>query len=323
METPMANETVNETVNETESVIQETNPGNLADVVSKNPLLERFNVMPPETYQIPSFGALYTNGELDPEVVNGEILIYPMTMVDEITIRSPDMLFQGTAVESVFKRCIPQVLKPMEMLANDVDYLLTCLRVVTYGEFIELSWKCPKCVEDADGEVKTEHVRVPGEVGNLPEPENVIPSFMVSLLKFLNETKKLEVNSKDLVVVLPTKEVVNLRPSNFGDMLKLYQYDTTKMETPEELVDFMMEGIVSVIDSVNGIKDKNLISEWARLCEAPSIDYLQKKVHAANDWGNKYEYDFECKKCGNVNRGSVPLNPVQFFTTPSDTPIEV
>jgi hypothetical protein len=317
METPMTNEHVEPT----RSVIQDTIPEKTVDAVATNPLLERFNVMPPETYQIPSLGALYTNGELHPDVVDGEVLIYPMTMVDEITIRSPDMLFQGTAVESVFKRCIPQVLKPMEMLANDVDFLLTCLRVVTYGEFIELTWKCPECTDD-DGKVKTSHVRVPDE-NEIAEPENVAPSFMVSLLKFLNETKKLEANSKELRVVLPTKEVVKLRPSNFSDMLKLYQYDTTKMETPEELVDFMMEGIVSVIHSVNGISDKILINEWAKRCEAPSIDYLQKKVHAANDWGNKYEYDFECKNCGNVNRGSVPLNPVQFFTTPSDTPIEV
>jgi hypothetical protein len=311
---------VNEIIKEHDSVVESSA---VESVIKKaaNPLLERFNVMPPATYKLPSTGALYTNGEIDDDVVDGEVLVYPMTMVDEVTIRSPDMLFQGTAVENVFRRCIPQIRKPMEMLANDVDYLLTCLRVVTYGEFIEISWKCPKCT-DADGKVKTNHVRDPDDK-SLPIPENVTPSFMVSLLQFLNETRELDVTSAKLDVELPTGEKVKLRPSTFDDMLKLYQYDTTTMETPEELVDYMMEGIVSVIHTVNGISDRELIKEWAVKCEAPSIGFLEKKVHAANDWGNKYEYDFKCKGCGHSNKGSIPLNPVQFFTTPSDKKIKV
>jgi len=79
-----------------------------------NPLLERFNKMPPETFRMPSGGALYKNGEIDDDVIDGEIIIYPMTTVDELTMRSPDMLFQGTAIENVFRRCMPR-LKNLEI----------------------------------------------------------------------------------------------------------------------------------------------------------------------------------------------------------------
>jgi hypothetical protein len=83
-----------------------------------NPLLEKLKKkIPGETFRLPSRGLFYTNGELDPEVENGEIVIYPMTTVDELALRSPDMLFQGTAITQVIRRTVPQILKPERLIA--------------------------------------------------------------------------------------------------------------------------------------------------------------------------------------------------------------
>ena len=113
----------------------------------ENPLLKRKNKFPGETYRLPSKGLLYFNGELDEEVKDGEVIIYPMTTLDEIYMKTPDMLFQGTAIDTVFKRCIPQIKQPLNLLSNDVDYLLAALRKVSYGNHILINHNCSFCGE--------------------------------------------------------------------------------------------------------------------------------------------------------------------------------
>lgn len=305
-------------------------PGD-SPIKSYNPLMERFNKMPPETFRIPSGGSLYNNGEIDEEVIDGEIIVYSMTTVDELTMRSPDMLFQGTAIEQVFLRCMPQVKKPRELLSNDVDYLLICLRMVTYGETLDIYWECPKCKKEGDGGVRTEHVRIDDD-GALSEDAtgeevqetsskkfvNVKPTYTIKLNEFLKKSRPLDTDNDDLfTVTLPTGEVVKLKPSTFGDMLKLYQYDSSKLTTPEQMTEFIVDGLMAVIKSVNGVTNKDHIREWGKKCEAPILERLQKEIHKVNDWGTSEKYDFSCVDCGHKAAVEIPLNPVHFFTAPS------
>lgn len=279
-----------------------------------NPLMDRFNKMPPETFRLPSGGTVYKNGEIDADVVDGEVIVYPMTTVDEITMRSPDMLFQGSAVENVFKRCMPQILKPMELLSNDVDYLLICLRMVTYGENLEIYWKCPKCGDEDDTITTSHDLRLEED-----KDINVNPTYVVNLNNFLKQTKPLNSNDATFTIDLPTGEVVKLKPTTFKDMLKLYQYDPSTLSTPDEMFNFILDGIMAVIDNVNGIHNPQHIEEWGRACEAPVLEFLQKEIHSANDWGTSFDYSFKCNDCGETTVGEVPLNPIHFFTSPSVT----
>lgn len=292
-----------------------------------NPLMVRFNQMPPETFRLPSGGSLYTNGELDPEVMGGEVIIYPMTTVDEITMRSPDMLFQGTAIENVFKRCIPQVMKPLDLLSKDVDYLLICLRMITYGTHLDIYWTCPKCgndkelipdIEPTDGEHIVEQRRE-GEVGS-KELLNAKPVYEIDLNKFLKGTIPFNPDSPNLTFELSTGEVVKLKPSTFAEMITLYQYDLDAIVTPDEMGDFIVTSLLAVIQDVNGVTNREFIREWALACKAPVINEMQSKIQVANDWGTSETYEFNCKKCNYASEAEIPLNPVHFFTAPSTNP---
>ena len=285
---------------------------NLENVKKTNPLLERFNKMPPETFRIPSGGAFYTNGELDEEVTDGEVIIYPMTTQDEITMKSPDMLFQGSAIERVFKRCIPQVLKPMELLSNDVDFLMICLRIVTYGSSIELKYNCPKCREEkneSDDNFSVKNIR---DTASVDDAESII----VNLSNFVSSAKPVDPSNSAFTVTLKTGEVVKLAPSRFKDMIKIYQFDADKMDTPEALAEWVYDAISSVIVSVNDHEDKDDIREWLSKCEAPVVDYLQAQITKTNDWGTTYKHKFTCSKCSHSEEITVPINPVELFTTP-------
>ena len=80
-----------------------------------NPLLQRVR-MPGQRFTLPSGGLFYNNGELDPSCVNGELEVQPMTMVDDLVLKTPDKILNGDGMVEVIQRCVPQVLKPWELL---------------------------------------------------------------------------------------------------------------------------------------------------------------------------------------------------------------
>ena len=61
-----------------------------------NPLQQYFR-RPAIYLRLPSEGNGYPEGSINlPD--NGEVPVYPMTTIDEITSRTPDALFNGTVV---------------------------------------------------------------------------------------------------------------------------------------------------------------------------------------------------------------------------------
>ena len=71
---------------------------------AQNPLLQKLK-LPGRTFQLPSRGALYNNGELSSK--EGEVHVHPMSALTEISLKNPDLLFNGRALEEVCAECVP------------------------------------------------------------------------------------------------------------------------------------------------------------------------------------------------------------------------
>ena len=68
-----------------------------------NPLSKQFR-RPSLYFKLPSGGKFYQPGAIDlPD--NKELPVYPMTAIDEITSKTPDALYNGTAVVDIIKSC--------------------------------------------------------------------------------------------------------------------------------------------------------------------------------------------------------------------------
>jgi hypothetical protein len=94
-------------------------------MIQNNPLQQYFR-QPAIHIKLPSNGEFYPNGSLDMPPT-GEIPVYPMTAIDEITYRTPDALFNGQAVVSVIQSCIPNIKDAWASPATDVNAILTQL----------------------------------------------------------------------------------------------------------------------------------------------------------------------------------------------------
>ena len=265
--------------------------------MSQNPLIQTLRArIPGETFRLPSQGVFYNSGELSDDVKNGEVHVFPITALDEIILKTPDKLLSGTAVIEVFTRCIPQVKQPLKLLSKDVDYLLMCLRLISYGETVEVTYK-HSC-------------------------ENALSrSYEVELRPLIAKSKPIDPTSlgSKYTVTLPSGQVTTIRPPLYGSVLNMYlsNFESSKLTVDEQEEHhrmLMLNLVTDTIVSVDGHEDREMIREWIKVLPAGFMKILGEVMHMAGDWGPSSEYTTTCKDCGEEITIEIPLNPISFFS---------
>lgn len=273
-------------------------------VQSVNPLLVGGRI-PGSTFQLPSRGIFYQDGELALDVSEGEVHVFPMTAYDEILIKTPDLLFSGEAIKQIFQRCIPSVLKPLRLLAKDVDFLLICLRSVSFGDVVSVlhTHTC----KDAK-----EH------------------KYEVTIQEFMRKTKSIDptVYSSEYQVPMPDDKICYLNPLRYDAIVNMM---VTAMEdkdevTTEEIHTEMIGRLAGLISRVvipkqtNGnaedihVTDFKQIQEWIGTVTIPHMKVLNEAIEKISEWGTDTSFNIGCLDCKEELEITAPLNPMSFFT---------
>lgn len=268
-----------------------------------NPLLSNIR-LPGESFQLPSRGLFYKKGQLAPHVTNGEVLVYPLTLIDEINLKSPDKLFSGVGLKDVCRKCIPDVLMPMNLLSNDIDFLMACLRKVTYGTAIEMKFM-HNC------ENAKQH------------------TYEVDLLKMIQSSKQLDPTrvKDEFQVTLPNGQVVHFHPSIFGiGVAKIHELLEARNAPPvvevksdldeEHLAEIeVKDSLLGLIDRVDDIDDPKLISQWLGLIPIVWIKNIITPIATkVNDFGVDFDAKYVCLDCQQPASEQLNLNPIIFFS---------
>lgn len=256
-----------------------------------NPLIEGLK-LPGRIFKLPSQGLFYKNGELADYVKEGEVHVRALSAFDEIMIKNPDQLFSGSAIQHVLSTCVEGIEKPGELLSKDVDALMVFLRSVTYGDTYDLTVN-HKC-ENAKNH-----------------------DYSISVESFISGMKCIDPTTveKAFTVVLQNGQVVKLRPNRYSEILELVKNNSIKKEmTPEDKREYLLSMLLGVIESVDGIQDRQMIKEWVLKLPTKMIDKIADKIEGVNDWGISTAVKIKCKDCGEEFEVIVPLNPVSFFT---------
>ena len=115
---------------------------------SNNPLRQFFR-QPAIYFKLPSKGQHWApNALVMPE--NGELPVYPMTAIDEISYRTPDALFNGQAVINVVQSCIPNIKDAGKIPNIDLNAIMVAIRIASYGHNMDISSTCPACKNEDD-----------------------------------------------------------------------------------------------------------------------------------------------------------------------------
>ena len=261
------------------------------DKLINNPLMANIK-LPGRIFQLPSKAMFYKNGELSDDIKDGEIHIMPMSAMDEITMRNVDQIFSGDGINAILKNCVKGIEKPAELLSKDIDAILFFLRVVTYGQFFEFN--ATHTCENAKSHVYTADI------------ESIISS-----MKFIDPTLK----DTNYSVTLPNEQVVKLRPAIYQNVIDLIKMNEAKKEiTVDDYKNNLFLTLRGIIVSVDGITDKQMISEWIQAIPSPYVNRILKRMDELNDWGANTLYTCTCKDCGEKFELELPINISNFFT---------
>lgn len=261
-------------------------------VARKNPLLEKVQI-PGEKFRLPSGGLFYEDDELDSSVENGEVFVNPMNAIDELNMKSPDKLLSGESVIEIIERCIPDVKNPKQLLAKDVDYLLMCLRMVSYGPDVNLT-------ATHDCKNAKEH------------------SYAVPIRPILQATKPIDPTSlKKYQLTLGNDQVVKLNPPRYMSTIKLYQLfglEENEVEfDPEKMGAQLLDNIADMIKSVDDHENRKDIVEWLKAIRIGDVESISEKITDLSDWGLDHVIDVKCRDCKKELNLQVPINPIAFF----------
>jgi hypothetical protein len=116
--------------------------------IQNNPLKQYFR-RPAIYLKLPSGGKMYAPGVVSiPE--SGELAVYPMTAIDEISSKTPDALYNGTAMADIIKSCIPDIKDPWSINSIDLDAVLIAIKSAAGGDDMSIGSQCPSCTEISD-----------------------------------------------------------------------------------------------------------------------------------------------------------------------------
>lgn len=112
--------------------------------------LSKFYRQPKVFISLPSKGEFYPAGVIDGDIAN--LPVFGMNAMDELMFKNPDALFSGEAVVSVIHSCIPAIKDPWQLSQLDIESVLVGIRMATYGDALDISFKCNKCKSEQSRE---------------------------------------------------------------------------------------------------------------------------------------------------------------------------
>lgn len=265
--------------------------------IQHNPLRQFFR-RPAVFLTLPSGGRYYPEGVIRP-TDTGELPVYPMTAIDEITARTPDALFNGEGMAQIIKSCIPDILQPWAINNVDLDAILIAIRSASGENEMTMDSVCPKCTETNTFTVELNKILPQLKCPNFEEPlvvNDLKIKFRPLTYKELNQVSLEQFEIQRIFANLEAIEDQTERAEKTKIALKKVTDTTMKLiahaieyiDTGNERVDnkdYIMDFLINC--------DKNVYVEirdyTTKIREAAQIKPLHAKCTSCN---NEYDQPF-------------------------------
>lgn len=253
-------------------------------MTTQNPLL-KYVRQPGLYWSMPSHGQWWPEGSLDP-VEAGEFPVLPMNSRDEILLKTPDALMNGSAIVELFHSCIPHVKDAWSMPSIDVDSALIAIRIASMGEYMAFTTTCPHCTEESDydidlrgvvGKISCPHY-MPFEFKQLTfqlRPQCYRDMNSNSQMRFVEQSVQRALNDAELSLEernqIISEQVKKIEELNYQLLTSSTEYiavpDGTRVTDPEQIKEFYMNSESSIIKRV-----KKEIDSYAEVAGIKPID---------------------------------------------------
>lgn len=272
--------------------------------MTENPL-QKYYRQPKVYLSLPSKGKWYPENTIEGDPEN--LPVFGMTAMDEILFKTPDALFSGEATKSVIKSCIPGIKEPGYVPQIDIDSILIAIRIATYGQNLNTTYKCTSCNE-----------------------ENTAAMDLTGALDYYSG-----LNYHNIVYLDPLK--ITLRPYTYDEwtqvQMQTYELQRHLLQTSGDMDEevrkkhldemfkkisrFQLESYKRQVFTVeaddNVVSDQNQILDWINNSDAVFFEKIQNHlIEQQKIWALQDQMS-ECVECGHNNSVTINLDQSDFF----------
>ena len=279
-------------------------------MIQNNPLKQYFR-QPAIFITLPSRGAFYPDGALDMPA-NGELPVYPMTAIDEITYRTPDALFNGQATVSVIQSCVPNIIDPWSIPAMDIDTILISIRIASYGHTMEIECQCPHCKhQDTFGtDLRTvlDAMRAPDYQAHINFRDIEI-YFRPMTYRNLNDNNKKQFDEQRMLQGLDNIDT--------SDEEKINRLTQALKKITEITVEALGQSVAAIKTPNTLVNEQDFIQDFLKNCDRKLFTQIRDYIVSNKSMSEIQPMTIKCPECTKEYQQSLTLDMANFFAPAS------
>jgi hypothetical protein len=275
-----------------------------------NPLRRHFR-QPVIHLRLPSGGRFYPPGALNMPP-SGELPVLPMTAVDEIVTRTPDALFNGSAIPDIVSSCIPAIRDPWSIPSVDLNSILVAMRLASYGHKMDVTSTCPNCKNNNEFDLDLRLI-----MDSLKTPDYDTPlilgdltiTFVPLSYRQINQNSQMQFEDQKLMQALngadmDTEQRLAMLSESFKKItaltIRAIAVSISSIQTPDALV-----------------TEPEFILEFLNNCEKDLFQQIRDHAIALRQAGEIKPLDITCSECSTKYTQDFSLDMSNFFETNS------
>lgn len=275
---------------------------------TNNPLSSHFR-QPVIYLELPSRGQFWPEGTLDLPAT-GEIPVYPATIRDEIMLKTPDALLNGSSVTELIASCCPSIQNPWKIPATDIDAILIAIRIASYGNDMDISTTCPHCKNENESTVNLNVL-----LDNLQPIVNYADPEQIGKLSVEFQPQTYEIiNQTNITTFEQQKLIANIIESDLSEQEKKEHF----AEGFKQLADLNVEiltGAVAAITTEQGVRvtEPVFIKEFLSNCDKKVYDKIKERSNQLARSNTVDPVALECEQCNHQYTSKLEFEQSNFF----------
>lgn len=278
--------------------------------MDSNPL-QRFFRQPAIYIRLSSRPQDWPPGSIDLPV-NGELPVYPMTAIDEITYRTPDALFNGEAVVSVIESCIPAIRDAWAVPSTDFDSILVAIRIASYGHEMDIGTKCPACETETDFGLDLRTV-----IDNLRSGDYSQGLTVGDLTFYFRPLNYRQMTASSQVQFEQQKTLQMLDQADVAEEVKVERLNTTMKHLLDVTVRALAESITEIRAQGTIVNDPDHFEDFLKNCDREMFNTVRDRVVALREQSELRPLKMTCPSCQHRYEQAFTLDMSRFFARDS------
>jgi hypothetical protein len=273
--------------------------------IENNPLKQYFR-RPSIYLKLPSKGVGYDTDVLV-MTETGELPVYPMTAIDEISSKTPDSLYNGSAVVDIIKSCVPNIKNPWKISSTDLDAILVAVRIATNGNEMDIETTCPSCSEELKYGINLSFILNNFRPGDYDKPMELAEmkfKFRPLNYKELTESGTRQFEIQKTMAMINNMPDGDEREKKSGELLKTITVST-------------LEVLASTIESIQIpdtiVTEKAYIIDFLQNCDKRIFEAIKDKSVSLRETTQLKPLQIKCTACEHEYDQTFTLNVSDFF----------